>query len=246
MRAIDDMEQRKYRAASDEHKTGRFFSLLSNLPNQLRQFITINGQALAEVDIASSQCLIFAIYLKQKFGASMPADVTNYINLCEAGQFYPCIKPLMLGYEPDMDTNLFKTTFFGRVFFSSEKVSYKWRERFATYFPTVSAEISNFKSNDYKDLPEKLSYLESEIMLHRITPRLFAQGITTHFSVHDSFFCTPDVRDTIEAILMEEFAQYGVTPFVKDKNQAVVASALDFDFDELEACATTSYDFFAE
>lgn len=249
LRTITSMERRHYRATSDEHKTGRFFSLLSNLPSPLRRFITIGGQALVEVDIASSQCLVFAIYLKQQYaGSVMPVDVTNYIKLCEAGQFYPCIKPLVMGYEKEMDMHAFKSTFFGRVFFSSEKVNYQWRARFNTYFPNVGAAITAFKSESYKDLPEKLSYLESEIMLHRITPRLFAEGINTQFSVHDSFFCTPDVRADIERILVEEFAHYGVKPFIKDKTTVVVPAyadlpaPLDFDLGDLEVTVADECD----
>ena len=225
--AISRMERKLYRPTADNAvgKTDRFFSLISNLPRPLRQFISLNGQAVAEVDISSSQPLIFAIYLKQYYqalGQPLPADVEHYTELCETGDFYRHAQSLVLAPGETMAYDLFKVTFFARIFFSNELRQYQWRTRFAVDFPNVSRIISEFKSENYKDLPQKLSHLESEIMLHRITPRLFAEGITEQFSLHDSFFCTSDNKVRIEQIVVEEYQKYGVTPHLKNKSQAPI------------------------
>jgi hypothetical protein len=223
--AISRMERKIYRPVADNKpgKTDRFFCLLANLPRPLRQFITINGQQLQEVDISSSQCLIFAIYLKQYYanlGEPLPADVVKYIKLCEEGKFYQYAQSIVLAPGESMPYDLFKVTLFARIFFSNEQRQYQWRTRFAhpDNLPNVSRIITEFKSENYKDLPQKLSHLESEVMLHRITPRLFAEGITEQFSVHDSFFCTAGNKSRIEQILVEEFQKYGVTPHLKNKS----------------------------
>jgi hypothetical protein len=231
--AISRMERKSYRPVADNKagKTDRFFCLLANLPRPLREFILVNGQKLEEVDISSSQCLIFAIYLKQHYatlGEPLPADVEHYIQLCKAGKFYQYAQSIVLAPGESMSYDLFKVTFFARIFFSNEQRQYQWRTRFAheDNFPNVSRIITEFKSENYKDLPQKLSHLESEIMLHRITPRLFQEGITEQFSVHDSFFCTPVNKARIEQIVIEEFQKYGVTPHLKNKSVPVVKPVL--------------------
>jgi hypothetical protein len=226
MAAIDNMEQKCYRPTADNanDKTDRYFWLVAQLPRGMRRFITIGGQQLNEVDISSSQCLVFGIYLKQYYanrGETLPADVEHYISLCEMGQFYQYVQPLVLAPGETLTYDEFKVSFFARVFYSTENCNYKWRTRFAAEFENVSRIITEFKSESYKDLPQKMSHLESEIMLHRITPRLFAEGITDQFSLHDSFFCTASNKARIEQIVVEEFQRYGVTPHLKNKSAQV-------------------------
>jgi hypothetical protein len=223
LNVIKRLERKDYRATADNAagKTDRLFWLVAHAPRPIRRFITINGQKTEEVDISSSQCLIFAICLKQHYanvGENLPADVEHYIQLCETGQFYQHAQAVVLAPGESMPYDLFKVTFFARIFFSNEQRQYQWRTRFAAEFPNVSRIITKFKSQNYKDLPQKLSHLESEIMLHRITPRLFAEGIVDHFSLHDSFFCTLDSKAQIEQIVIEEFQRYGVTPHLKNKS----------------------------
>jgi hypothetical protein len=233
--AISKMEQKLYRPQADNAvgKTNRFFSLISNLPRPLRQFIAIGGQKLVEVDVRSCQPLVFAIYLKRYYAAlnePLPTDVAQYIALVEAGQFYFHAQDLVLAPGEDMNYDLFKVTFFARVFYSNEQRQYQWRTRFAAAFPNVSRIISEFKSESYKDLPQKLTHLESEIMLHRVSTRLFNEGITDQFSLHDAFYCTLAVQERIKQLITEEFQKDGVIPClvktVKDEQKiSVILSA---------------------
>lgn len=229
LNVITRLERKDYRFTADNaaHKTDRLFWLVANAPRPPRQFATINGQKLEEVDISSSQCLIFAICLKQHYaaqGQELPTDVVKYIELCQAGQFYQHVQGVVLAPEESMSYDLFKATFFARIFFSNEQRQYQWRTRFAAAFPNVSQLITDFKSESYKDLPQKMSHLESEIMLHRITPRLFEEGIIDQFSLHDSFFCTAGNKARIEQIVVEEFQNYGVTPHLKNKTTTIEES----------------------
>lgn len=247
MAAIDNMEQKCYRPAADDddHKTDRFFWLVSQLPRGIRRFITIAGQQPAEVDISSSQVLVFGICMLQHYaalGQEPPTDVLEYIRLCEAGQFYQHVQSVVLGAGGTLSYDEFKVAFFARVFYSTENCNYKWRTRFAAAFPHVSQLITDFKSESYKDLPQKMTHLESEIMLHRITPRLFAECIMDQFSLHDSFFCTAGNKARIEQIVVEEFQLYGVTPHLKNKTAPVEEDFMNgpvLDVFELDEMATT-------
>lgn len=242
-KVIDRFENREFGFSADDaaDKTNRLFWLVANSPRGVREFITLDGEEPVEADIASSQLLVFAIYLKQYYRERhepLPDDVVKYIALCEAGQFYQYAQQLVIAAnEKTMTKELFKVTFFGRIFFSTEKKNYAWRTRFAADFENVSRIISEFKEVNYKNLPQKLSYLESEIMLHKITPRLFAEGITKQFSIHDAFFCKKSDLSRVEQIITEEFQKYGVTPFIKPQPsevEPVVATEDEFDLDSLE------------
>lgn len=217
---IEAIENGDYAPAVDADGSGRFYSNLCNTATPLRNFFFIDGLPTHEIDISSSQCLVFAIFLKRKYGSDLPEAVARYIDLCERGEFYNTVKKIViLPGEADMDMPEFKVAFFGKIFYSSEVVNWNWRKRFAAEFPEVSDCITSYKCMSYKDLPAMLTAMEAQIMLHGVTARLFANGITRHFSVHDSFYCTEDVKPTIEQYLIEEFKKYGVTPHFKSKKQ---------------------------
>ena len=212
---IDEIESGKYNLKVDHLKTGRVFTVISNMPRELRQFLRINGKPLVELDIANSQCLVFCIHLMKAFGEDLPDDVAEYIRLCSTGTFYKEVMSMVVDANEVVSADTFKPEFFGKIFFSSEAINYKWRVRFANKFPNVSAAISKVKVQNYKELSIMLSHQESEIMIKNVTARLYREGVTEFTSIHDSLLCTAEVFDECYNVVLEEFNRYGLTPHIK-------------------------------
>ena len=212
---IDEIESGNYNLKVDHLKTGRVFTVISNMPRELRQFIRINGKPLVELDIANCQPLVFCIHLLKAYGADVPADVAEYIRLCSTGTFYKEVMKLVVAEGEVVSADTFKPEFFGKVFFSTENKAYKWRKRFADAFPNVSEAISQVKVNNYKELSIMLSNQESEIIIKNITARLYREGVTEFTSIHDSLLCTADCVDECYNVILEEFKKYGLSAHIK-------------------------------
>ena len=99
----------------------------------------------------------------------LPADVTEFIDLCERGVLYD---DLMRRLDiPPRRRDSFKRLFFCQVFFGKIKTTGRVRELFARDFPAVFKAINDLKSKDYRQLAYLLQAHESKIMIDIICRR---------------------------------------------------------------------------
>lgn len=215
---IDEIVSGNYNLRVDHQKTGRVFTVVSNMPRELRPFLRINGKPLVEIDVSNSQCLVFCIYLLRHYGSqNLPEDVAHYIDLCQRGEFYKEVEKLVVTEGEEVDDDTFKSTFFGKIFFSTETINYKWRQRFDVAFPHVSRAISAAKVQNYKELSIMLSNLESEILIKGVAAHLYRSEVCEFTTIHDSILCTAEAFDECYNAMRNEFLAHGLTPTLKTK-----------------------------
>lgn len=196
----------------------RVYYNITSMPSQLRKFLRHNGEQLYYLDYANFQPFLFIKILSDKYGAEMPADVLEYIELTSEGRFYSEIMKLIESEKHEIkDKENFKSDFFGKVFFSSEKINYKYRKIFAQHFPNVSACISESKKANYKDLAIKLQNIESDIVINNVLGEI-AQKYPDSFvlPIHDALICSKDMFSIVQQLMLEKAEQIiGYTPTIK-------------------------------
>jgi hypothetical protein len=208
---IDAVQAGDFGAVQDEDGTGRFFNRITSSPKLLRQFLCLDGKDMVEADIANCQPLIFCTYLQAHFAANMPTKVRDFITECEEGTFYATIRNLVLTKDEQarLTKHEFKTLFFAKIFYSTQKRDWAWRKKFAARYPEVSEYISTMKAAGYKDLPRALSRKESEIMLDGVAAKLLAAG-ATFVPLHDAIYAIEEDLPLVQQLIREEFALHGV------------------------------------
>ena len=222
--SINAIHDGEYNFSVDLKGSGRIYNFLSSLPNELRQFIRINGKEVVEMDIANSQPLLFLPLLKD---VAHKEDVVLYKELVETGEFYRYIKYVVLGeddsicicnekkpqtVEEKMEYNMFKIDFFSKIFFSTENKNYKWRQLFDEAFPTVSAVITANKKDNYKDLALLLQRTESDIMINTVSRKLIENGNDEFFTIHDAIYTTKENVEIVYNVISDTYNNLGIKP----------------------------------
>lgn len=197
----------------------RVYYNITSMPAELRKYLKYKGQELYYLDYSNFQPFLFNKVLVEKFGNEKPADVLNYIELTSEGRFYSEIKKLIESADDIeiKDPLNFKVDFFGKVFFSSEKVNYKYRKVFAQHFPNVSACITESKKDNYKALAIELQKLESEIVINTIL-REIAQSKPDSFvlPIHDAVICEKQLFSYVKDLMLYKAEQViGYKPTLK-------------------------------
>ena len=221
---IDAVEAGDYGGTQDEDGTGRFFNRITSSPKLLREFLFLDGEPMHEGDIANCQPLIFCTYLHEHFGANMPTKVREFITECENGTIYATIRKLVVtpSEQALLSESDFKTLFFAKIFYSTEKRDWAWRKKFATAYPEVSKHITTMKQEGYKDMPRALSRKESEIMLHGVAAKLLAAG-AAFVTLHDAIYATVEWLPLVQRLICEEFALHSVGVTIKPPKTLPVA-----------------------
>jgi|GEM_PF-3766440 len=203
--------------------TGRVYSSITNLPKRFRELLRLDGLPLVAADVSCSQPLLFGVYLKREYPTLTP-DMEHYLQLVQSGEFYSYLKGLLVHHQLPFADDYFKGEFFGKIFYSKEKVFGKWRCLFHHYFPGVSEAIMRAKgavfgarAGNPAQLSRELTTLESTIMIQGVARRLYEDGIDQFVTIHDAIFTTtePGMLDVVVATIIEEYQRHGVTPHIK-------------------------------
>lgn len=176
-----------FNAVVRDAKTNRMHHVLSNTPSDYRKFFTYKGKSLYTIDLANSQPLLLATYLKDHYHKYVPIDVKKYIKDVEEGVLYEQVmKKLKI---PLKYRSAFKQTFFGKIFYnkSTEGQGYDYEEEtaFKELYPNVFNFIQKMKVYNYKNFPIALQKRESEIFVDNIFKELVDEKIFC-LTLHDS------------------------------------------------------------
>ena len=145
---------------------------------------------------------------------TLPADVIEFINLCESGVLYDDLMR-RLGI-PAQRRKGFKRLFFSQVFFGKIKTTGRVRELFARDFPTVYQAINDLKRKDYRQLAYLLQAHESKIMIDIVCRKILVELPGTFIAtIHDSIMTTPDKADEVKTIMLREFKRFGLNPMIR-------------------------------
>ena len=211
--AINAIHDGEYNFNVDLKGTGRVFNFLSSLPKELREFVRINNKPIIELDMANCQPLLFVSLLDE---VKDNQDVIFYKELCEAGEFYNYVRELLIANDCEaINDKTFKVDFFAKIFFSTEKKNYKWRQIFDKEFPSVSFMVSKLKKDNYKDLVCMLCRVESDIMINKVSRTLIDYNIFEFFTIHDAIYTTADNVELVFNLLVEKFNEMNLKPTIK-------------------------------
>jgi hypothetical protein len=171
---------------------------------------------LVNLDIRNSQPLIFSILLVRHYGSvhAMPPDVRQYVELCQAGEFYDHL--MAKGGIAAERRPAFKRQFFGHVFFCKNWPETEAAKLFGQWFPNVSALVREQKERDYTALAKNLQRAESDLMIGKVAVRCMNELPRTFIAtIYDSILTTPDQADVVQAIMREEFGRVGLSPTIR-------------------------------
>ncbi len=212
--AIDKFLNRDYFLYSDDY--GRVHTNITNLKSTLRKFLLYKGQALVNIDIINSQPLLllltppilhsircaFSIYFE-----SGGMDIFTYKSLAEQGKLYD----YLMKHAAEDSRAEFKEKFFRETFFG-KRIS----KTFSELFPTVARLLAEIKKDDYRSLAWMMQKAESNLVINHICRRIMTEHEGTFMAtIHDSILTTEDNVTKIKKIILEEFANFNLSPSIR-------------------------------
>jgi hypothetical protein len=146
-------------------------------------------------------------------GPGVPADVEDYVRVCEQGRFYESF----MGDDDDRDR--FKRAFFRNVFFGRSGVRSAVKAAFTRRHPSVAAMLGVLKGKDYRRAAWVLQNVESTLFIHLVCGRriLKERPDVPLFTVHDSLLTVPEAAGDVRALILSEFGRLGVTPRLREE-----------------------------
>lgn len=193
-------------------RSQRAYNNLTNLPRELRPFLSILGQTLHQVDIRNSQPLFLYLVLRDRPGIPAHERLAMEQALL-SGTFYEILNTLGL----DRDT--FKKAFYRDVLFGRGNYSTAVTLRFAECYSNYAAEIARIKEVDHRCMAAMLQAEEASVVFEAV--ERFAN--LTHeqvpiLTIHDSLVTTSEHLDLAAQVLKDVFqTRYGLAPSINIK-----------------------------
>ena len=75
------------------HNAGRYYTCLTNMHNEIRKELRIDGEPIVEVDISSAQPAMLGLLLRERY----PNVKSAWLSHCEKGDFYEWIGRIAIG-----------------------------------------------------------------------------------------------------------------------------------------------------
>lgn len=237
---LRNFAQGRFWLTADEN-TGRVFHNVTQCPRELRRFLRLAGEPVAEVDIGAAQPF-FALSL---FPPDHP-ERRAYAELVTAADFYGSLFDLMpkakrrswgsdvASWTPDSThRDRFKKHTCQHVFYGTtpEDSAPAVFEALGTVSPWLAGELAlrRAKKDGATALARELQSKEAELVLGRVIPRIVSELPDCHaVTIHDGILCPARFASEIRRLMEEEAESvFGVRPNVKVKGAAagVVAVA---------------------
>jgi IS1 family transposase len=217
-RCIEAIESGNWRFIRDQQ--GRLYHSVSNLPRQLRQFITWQGLPLVAADVSSSHpCLLTILYDEPSH------ERTRYVELLRSGRFYRFLNErLERPYNLDDEAAYvaFKEEVFHRILYSSNhSAPHELWHIFETNFADLAKAVRKAKAIHQRHLSKRLQRLEAQLVVERVANQFaerHAEEKPCLLSIHDSLVSTEQFASELVDILGAEFeATIGFRPNIKAK-----------------------------
>ena len=183
---------------------GRFHTNFTILKKEIRnEFLSINNEMIAEVDIKNSQPLFFAVILKKHL-LDINGDTKKYFDLVKNGLLYDdIIANSKLSKRHEAKELIYKVLFGDNL-----KTNKKSNDIFRKLYPSVYEYILEFKENkkNYKELSHELQKMESEFIFNNIIKEIYEiYPEITIFTVHDSILFPKSYQEKVEVIFNKHF-----------------------------------------
>ena len=214
----------------------RIHSIVTRTSSHLRPRLLLDGQPVAEVDVANSQPMLLAIMARIEEGnpsAPSPsnmwrapficgaspsylgrAEIAAFRAACESGTLYDRLGEDCGFSRLDAKRQLFRDVLFGKPY-----VKGPITRAFGRRWPSLLAWIQDLKArHGYKCLAQALQRLESVIMLDGVGNRLLHELPALPFlTIHDSAMLTAGQAEAVRSIMVDEFSKWGAKPKISIK-----------------------------
>lgn len=204
---------------SVDSTSNRLHCNLTNIDSKLRQFLTIDGERLVQVDISNSQPLFLGMVMRDN-GMVNPNELDKYLELVCSGQFYEYLakktsgKPLNL--KDYATRKKFKKSIFSGVLFDENRVELsKWDLLFQKEFPTIFAAVREIKAENYNTMAIMLQKMESTFIFNAVAvaDQEIGRGKAPLLTIHDSIVSTPEYIGMTQQIMKHLFEkEFGLLP----------------------------------
>lgn len=193
-------------------RSQRAFNNLTNLPRELRPFLSIQGQTLHQVDIRNSQPLFLYLVLRDRPGIPAHERLAMEHALL-SGTFYEILNTLGL------DRDKFKTAFYRDVLFGRGNYSTPVTLRFAECYPHYAGEIARIKEVDHRCMAAMLQAEEASVVFEAVERfATLTQEQIPMLTIHDSLVTTNEHLDLATQVLKDVFQErYGLVPTINIK-----------------------------
>ena len=180
-----------------EADTGRIYSSIANLPKLCLPHLTLNGNAVAEVDAVNCQPLIISSFLNNE----------QYKQDCEAGIYYE-----KMAAHFSINRDEFKLLNLSKILFNNTKIDSKLMSKIDEVYPGLAEEINKYKANSKEEaetmdrkqlLWNRLQSIEAAIFI-KVAKSLPYPVLTRH----DSIIVSSEYKVKIEKALTREFKKY--------------------------------------
>ncbi|HEY5124519.1 MAG TPA: hypothetical protein VIK14_12370 [Ignavibacteria bacterium] len=231
-----NMVNNEEKYSSIDEAGGRFYSNLTNMPSELRQFVIVNNRYLrANVDIKNSQPYFTIMILTNPGGLVRFAknkefamilknlkipdtdDIKLYINLVTNGQFYEYLMPYFKAKGLPCTRDEVKKQVMIILFDQNRKRVSRAKRIFRKLFPTVHNIFCIVRGEGGGErFPILLQAIEAYIVLRVILPKLNSEHPEIiAFTIHDSLLVT-DNPEIMEKVMTEELTKFtGYSPILK-------------------------------
>ena len=81
----------------------------------------------------------------------------------------------------------------------------------------VSAGITKYKENDYRNLSIQLQKEEADLIINKVSRNLINAGIDEFFTIHDAIYTVKENLYLVKDELTYEFSKLGIRPTIKTK-----------------------------
>ena len=183
---------------------GRFHTNFTILKKEIRnEFLTINNEMIAEVDIKNSQPLFFAVLLKKAL-PEINGDTKKYFELVIEGLLYEdIICNSAIKTRNDVKSMIYKV-----LFGDNKKANLKVNKIFKKLYPSVYEYILEFKDKkkNYKKLSHELQRMESEFIFNQVVKEIYeTYPDIILFTVHDSIIFPRSYEERVKNIFDKHF-----------------------------------------
>lgn len=207
--SIRDIDLKQFRFIVDD--AGRAHHSFSNLARDLRQFVTVEGEPLHQVDIRTSQP--WFMHFKLASSVSDPAERKAMEDLLKSGDFYEAF-----GTAP-MTRDEIKVAFYAMLF-GPRGPSSRVSKLFSARFPGYAKAIEEVKTPEYQKMSALLQAAEADVVFDAVKRFVAKAGASVPvLTVHDSIATDLKYVHMARDALVDAFdSRYGTVPMLKDKS----------------------------
>lgn len=203
--AIDTFRERTFTFSLD--RQGRFYHAFIRLSRDCRQFATLSGEPLVQLDYSALQpALLTTLYPKdcderQRFHSANLHGLYQFLADRIAGMRFDLSDP--------MAKRKFKDLVFGHFLYCDNNVRSAMRDVWERNFPVLSQLIVAAKHRDHGDLARMMQKAEAQLVLGRVVPTLVERlpGIPI-ITVHDCLVTTPRFEKEVHAAMTTAAIQF--------------------------------------